>query len=73
MAIQSSLRRPAISFPRPTTTRWPSSDLRHGPGPLDRRRRGEGGIYGEGFVHEVLNDHQHLETTHTLSQGSVRC
>ena len=58
---------------RPTTALWPSSDLRHGPRPLGRRRRGEGGIYGEGFVHEALNDYQRSETTHTPSQGSVPC
>ena len=50
---------------RPTTALWPSSDLRHGPCPLGRPRRGEGGICGEGFVHEALNDHQRSETTHS--------
>jgi hypothetical protein len=58
---------------RPTIALWPSSDLRHGPGPLGRRRRGEGGIYGEGFVHEALKNYQRSETTHTLSQGFVSC
>jgi hypothetical protein len=57
----------ADGIARPTIALWPSSDLRDGPRPLGRRLRGEGGIYGERFVHEALNDHQRSETTHTLS------
>ena len=56
----------ADDIARPTTALWPSSDLRHGPRPLGRRRRDEGGgINGKRFVHEALNDHQRLETTHS--------
>ena len=63
----------ADDIARPTTALWPSSDLRDGPRPLGRRRRDEGGIHGKRFVHEALNGHQRLETTHNLSQGSVPC
>jgi hypothetical protein len=64
----------ADDIARPTTAVWPSSDLRHGPRPLGRRRRDEGGgIHGKRFVHETLNDYQRLETTHALSQGSALC
>src|SRR5215217_6837580 len=46
----------ADDIARPTTALWPSSDLRHGPRPLGRRRRDEGGgIHGKRFVHEALN------------------
>ena len=49
-------------------------DLRHGPHPARRRRRGErGGVHGERSLHRSPDDYQRSETTYTLSQGFVSC
>src|SRR5215203_5116409 len=50
------------------------TDLRHGPHPARRRRRGErGGVHGERSLYRSPNNHQGSETTYTLSQGSALC
>jgi NAD(P)-dependent dehydrogenase (short-subunit alcohol dehydrogenase family) len=48
-------------------------DLRRGPHPARRPRRGQGGAHDQRLLHEDLNGHQRSETTHNLSQGSAPC